>query len=90
MRGPWGGQGQHPPQQGPSRTRRNEMNERRATTKSPGSMRRQTSRRTSPRRLTNIASEEEDLKNHVLQHIMGTKGSFRMLKPDGLSESYQL
>lgn len=40
---------------------------------------------------TNIANEDKDVKNHVLQqNYRDGRVFFRMLKPDSLGESHQL
>ena len=75
MRGPWVGQGQHQPQQGPSRTRQNRMEEQ----EEPSNMGAICNDRPAEERawdwLSNVANEDE-VKNHILSQIMGSEQGF--------------
>ena len=74
MRGPWVGQGQRRPQPGPSRTRQNRMEE------EPSNVRAVCDDRPAEERarewLTNVANEDEEVKNHILSQIMGSEQGF--------------
>ena len=76
MRGPWVGQGQRHPQQGPSRTHQNRTEEQ----EEPSNVRAVCDDRTAEERardwLSRVANEDEEVKNHVLQQIMGNEQGF--------------
>ena len=76
MHGPWGGQGQRRPQQGPSRTQRNEVEEE----EEPSNVRAVCNDRPAEERvrdwLANVANEDEEVKNHILHQIMGSEQGF--------------
>ena len=76
MRGPWVGQGQRRPQQGPSRARQNRTEEQ----EEPSNVRAVCDDRTAEERardwLSSVANEDEEVKNHVLQQIMGNEQGF--------------
>ena len=76
MRGPWVGQGQRRPQQGPSRTRQNRTEEQ----EEPSNVRAICDDRPAEERarewLSNVANEDEEVKNHILHQIMGSEQGF--------------
>ena len=76
MRGPWVGQGQRRPQQGPSRTRQNRTEEQ----EEPSNVRAVCDDRPAEERakewLSNVANEDEEVKNHILHQIMGNEQGF--------------
>ena len=75
LRGPWVGQGSRCPQQGPSRTRRKETEE-----EEPSNVRAVCDNHPTEERarewLSNVANEDEDVKNHILHQIMGSEQGF--------------
>ena len=75
MRGPWVGQGQQRPQQGPSRTRRQEVEEEESSNIRAVCDDHPPEEQASEW-LTGIANENKEVKNHILQQIMGTEGGF--------------
>ena len=76
MRGPWVGQGQRRPQQGPSRARQNTTEEQ----EEPSNVRAVCDDRPAEERarewLSNVANEDEEVKNHILHQIMGSEQGF--------------
>ena len=76
MRGPWVGQGQWRPQQRPSRTRQNRTEEQ----EEPSNVRAVCDDRPAEERarewLSNVANEDEEVKNHILHQIMGSEQGF--------------
>ena len=76
MHSPWVGQGQRWPQQGPSRTRQNRTEEQ----EEPSNVRAVCDDRTTEERardwLSNVANEDEEVKNHILSQIMGNEQGF--------------
>ena len=76
MRGPWVGQNQWQPQQGPSHMRWQEVEVEEEQTNIWAVCDDCPPEEQAQAWLSNIANEEEDVKNHVLQQIMGTEGGF--------------
>ena len=76
MHGPWVGQGQRRPQQGPSRTGQNRTEEQ----EEPSNVRAVCDDRPAEERardwLSNVANEDEEVKTHILSQIMGSKQGF--------------
>ena len=76
-RGPWMGQGQRRPQQGPSRTRQNRVEE---ETEESANVRAVCDDRPAEERvrewLSSIANKDEEVKNHILHQIMGNEQGF--------------
>ena len=76
MRGPWVGQRPRQPQQGPSRTRQNRTEEQ----EEPSNVRAVCDDRPAEERarewLSNVANEDEEVKNHILHQIMGSEQGF--------------
>ena len=72
VRGPWVGQGQRRPQQGPSRARQNTTEEQ----DEPSNVRAICDDRPAEERarewLSNVANEDEEVKNHILHQILGS------------------
>ena len=76
MRGLWVGQNQWQSQQGPSRTCWQEVETEEEQTNVRAVCDDRPTEEPAQNWLTNIANKDEDMKNHVLQQIMGTEGGF--------------
>ena len=76
LRGPWVRQGQCRPQQGPSRTHQNRMEDQ----EEPSTVRAVCDDHPTEERakewLSNVANEDEEVKNHILHQIMGSEQGF--------------